>query len=57
MYVCNVVKDLAVPAVEDPVRSDSGYSGAFRCSGLSPYWEAGDKPHRKGNRSITMTDC
>lgn len=41
--VCMCVKDLVVPVMEDPVRSDSGYSGTCRCSGQSPYWEAVDK--------------
>lgn len=36
------VKDLVLPVLEGPFRSDSGYSAFFRCYGWSPSWETRD---------------
>ncbi len=44
-YLCMCMKDLVGPVMEDPVRSNSGYSEVCHYSGLSPY--CGEDKHTK----------
>lgn len=65
------MKDLVEALMEDPVRSNSGYSATCRCFGQNPYWETVDKHteretdqqhwlisediHKSGNKDIKWT--